>query len=172
MIIDCHTYIGPNILVTRENVIKIADLGLARSYRTLDQKWEQISTQLSILFLYSLFSFFHFLMVHSVFTMISSPVQSNMTRFHDNPLYYLTQFCLFTHSFLRSLSPALYTLLVPKYFLPYLYGFCRFTNSNSVVTLWYRSPELLLGTNSYGPEVDIWSVGWVMGCSVVWCSVV
>jgi hypothetical protein len=36
--INYHIYIGPNILVTRENVIKIADLGLARSYRTLDQK--------------------------------------------------------------------------------------------------------------------------------------
>jgi serine/threonine protein kinase len=36
--INYNIYIGPNILVTRENVIKIADLGLARSYRTLDQK--------------------------------------------------------------------------------------------------------------------------------------
>ena len=31
--------------------------------------------------------------------------------------------------------------------------------TNRVITLWYRSPELLLGTESYGPEVDIWSVG-------------
>lgn len=38
IMINYHIYIGPNILVTRENVIKIADLGLARSYRTLDQK--------------------------------------------------------------------------------------------------------------------------------------
>eukprot|EP00596_Hydrurales_sp_CCMP1899_P005351 CAMPEP_0119035004 /NCGR_PEP_ID=MMETSP1177-20130426/1994_1 /TAXON_ID=2985 /ORGANISM="Ochromonas sp, Strain CCMP1899" /LENGTH=422 /DNA_ID=CAMNT_0006992861 /DNA_START=133 /DNA_END=1397 /DNA_ORIENTATION=+ len=67
---------GPNILVTRENVIKIADLGLARTWRTPDQK---------------------------------------------------------------------------------------FTNSNSVVTLWYRSPELLLGTKNYGFEVDIWSVGCLYG---------
>ena len=67
---------GPNILVTKDNVVKIADLGLARSYKTLDQK---------------------------------------------------------------------------------------LTNSNSVVTLWYRSPELLLGTRNYGPEVDIWSVGCLFG---------
>lgn len=31
--------------------------------------------------------------------------------------------------------------------------------TNRVITLWYRSPELLLGTEEYGPEVDIWSVG-------------
>ena len=68
---------GPNILVTKDNVIKIADLGLARSCRSfLDQK---------------------------------------------------------------------------------------FTNSNSVVTLWYRSPELLLGTKQYGPEIDMWSVGCLFG---------
>lgn len=28
-----------------------------------------------------------------------------------------------------------------------------------VVTLWYRSPELILGRNQYGPEIDMWSVG-------------
>lgn len=31
--------------------------------------------------------------------------------------------------------------------------------TNRVITLWYRSPELLLGTENYGPEVDMWSVG-------------
>ena len=32
-----------------------------------------------------------------------------------------------------------------------------------VVTLYYRSPELLLGASSYGPEVDVWSLGCVLG---------
>ena len=31
--------------------------------------------------------------------------------------------------------------------------------TNRVITLWYRPPELLLGANVYGPEVDMWSVG-------------
>lgn len=31
--------------------------------------------------------------------------------------------------------------------------------TNPVVTLWYRSPEVILGSKYYGPEVDIWSVG-------------
>jgi serine/threonine protein kinase len=34
-----------------------------------------------------------------------------------------------------------------------------FEYTNRVVTLWYRSPELLLGSTSYGFEVDIWSTG-------------
>jgi len=28
-----------------------------------------------------------------------------------------------------------------------------------VITLWYRPPELLLGETTYGPEVDMWSLG-------------
>lgn len=32
-----------------------------------------------------------------------------------------------------------------------------------VVTLWYRAPELLLGTREYTPAIDIWSVGCIMG---------
>lgn len=28
-----------------------------------------------------------------------------------------------------------------------------------VVTLWYRAPEILLGSNNYGTPVDLWSVG-------------
>lgn len=31
--------------------------------------------------------------------------------------------------------------------------------TNPVVTLWYRSPELILGSRFYGSEVDVWSVG-------------
>ncbi|KAF0691977.1 Aste57867_16883 [Aphanomyces stellatus] len=33
--------------------------------------------------------------------------------------------------------------------------------TNKVVTLWYRSPELLLGATSYDAMVDMWSVGCV-----------
>lgn len=31
-----------------------------------------------------------------------------------------------------------------------------------VVTLWYRAPELLLGSTRYGPSVDIWSIGCIL----------
>ncbi|KAI4149659.1 MAG: hypothetical protein LQ340_004510 [Diploschistes diacapsis] len=32
-----------------------------------------------------------------------------------------------------------------------------------VVTLWYRAPELLLGAEKYGSEIDMWSVGCIFG---------
>lgn len=31
-----------------------------------------------------------------------------------------------------------------------------------VVTLWYRAPELLLGTRQYSAAIDVWSVGCIM----------
>jgi len=33
--------------------------------------------------------------------------------------------------------------------------------TNRVVTLWYRAPELLLGSRNYTEAVDMWSVGCV-----------
>jgi CTD kinase subunit alpha len=35
--------------------------------------------------------------------------------------------------------------------------------TNRVVTIWYRPPEVLLGSTSYGPEVDIWGIGCIFG---------
>ena len=35
----------------------------------------------------------------------------------------------------------------------------KIKKSKTKVTLWYRSPELLLGTNYYSTEIDMWSVG-------------
>lgn len=31
--------------------------------------------------------------------------------------------------------------------------------THEVVTLWYRSPDVLLGSTNYGTQVDVWSVG-------------
>lgn len=36
-------------------------------------------------------------------------------------------------------------------------------SSQIVVTVWYRSPELLLGARHYTPAVDQWSVGCIWG---------
>jgi cell division cycle 2-like protein len=33
--------------------------------------------------------------------------------------------------------------------------------THMVVTLWYRAPELLLGCDTYGPAIDVWSLGCV-----------
>lgn len=40
--------------------------------------------------------------------------------------------------------------------------------TNRVITLWYRPPELLLGSSTYGSEVDMWGLGclfveWLVG---------
>ncbi|MCQ2821561.1 MAG: protein kinase, partial [archaeon] len=50
------------------------------------------------------------------------------------------------------------------------FGFARKVNfaepttlTDYVATRWYRSPELLLTGGFYGPEVDYWAVGCIMG---------
>lgn len=35
--------------------------------------------------------------------------------------------------------------------------------TNRVVTLWYRAPELLLGSTDYGFGIDLWSAGCLLG---------
>jgi cyclin-dependent kinase 12/13 len=35
--------------------------------------------------------------------------------------------------------------------------------TSRVITLWYRPPELLLGSTRYGSEVDVWSAGCILG---------
>ncbi|KAI9805701.1 MAG: hypothetical protein M1833_005194 [Piccolia ochrophora] len=32
-----------------------------------------------------------------------------------------------------------------------------------VVTIWYRAPEILLGTSRYDPSIDLWSAGLILG---------
>ncbi|CAO3600913.1 unnamed protein product [Absidia cylindrospora] len=36
------------------------------------------------------------------------------------------------------------------------------TFSNEVVTLWYRAPDVLLGSRMYSTSIDIWSAGCIM----------
>ena len=31
-----------------------------------------------------------------------------------------------------------------------------------VVTIWYRAPEILLGSKTYAPPLDLWSVGTIL----------
>ncbi|CAL5440846.1 unnamed protein product [Camellia sinensis] len=42
------------------------------------------------------------------------------------------------------------------------YGSPLITYTPLVVTLWYRAPELLLGTKHYSTAIDMWSVGCIM----------
>ena len=49
------------------------------------------------------------------------------------------------------------------------FGFARTIKKNHekltdyVATRWYRSPELLITSGYYGPEVDYWAIGCIMG---------
>ena len=36
------------------------------------------------------------------------------------------------------------------------------TFSNEVVTLWYRAPDVLLGSRNYTTSIDLWSAGCIM----------
>ncbi|CAM9396076.1 unnamed protein product [Chrysoparadoxa australica] len=38
--------------------------------------------------------------------------------------------------------------------------------THEVVTLWYRAPEILLGSQTYAPPVDVWAVGTIL-CEMV-----
>jgi cell division cycle 2-like protein len=51
------------------------------------------------------------------------------------------------------------TLVLCDFGLARRYGYPLRPYTETVVTLWYRAPELLLGTQTYGPAVDVWSVG-------------
>ena len=35
--------------------------------------------------------------------------------------------------------------------------------THEVVTLWYRAPDILLGSKNYSTSVDMWSVGCIFG---------
>ncbi|KAJ3308757.1 TFIIH complex serine/threonine-protein kinase subunit kin28 [Boothiomyces sp. JEL0838] len=55
------------------------------------------------------------------------------------------------------------TLKIADFGLARIFGDPRHGMTSQVVTLWYRSPELLLGSKLYGGAVDIWSVGCIFG---------
>ena len=41
-------------------------------------------------------------------------------------------------------------------------GLPRRNYTAKVVTLWYRPPELLMGSKHYGTAVDLWSAGCIL----------
>ena len=41
--------------------------------------------------------------------------------------------------------------------------FLQRRKSNSIVSLWYRAPEIILGSEDYLLGVDIWSIGCLFG---------
>jgi cyclin-dependent kinase len=48
---------------------------------------------------------------------------------------------------------------MPFYSLPIQQELCSVNFLPQVVTLWYRAPEVLLGSRHYSTAIDMWSVG-------------
>lgn len=47
----------------------------------------------------------------------------------------------------------------PPHNLDHTLHFVRSLTCSQVVTLWYRAPEVLLGSRHYSTAIDMWSVG-------------
>ena len=54
-------------------------------------------------------------------------------------------------------------LKIADFGLAKFFGSPTRVNTHQVVTRWYRCPELLFGAKQYGTNIDIWSVGCILG---------
>jgi negative regulator of the PHO system len=54
------------------------------------------------------------------------------------------------------------TLKLADFGLARAFGIPVHTYSNEVVTLWYRPPDVLLGSTNYSTSIDIWSAGCIL----------
>lgn len=43
------------------------------------------------------------------------------------------------------------------------YGTPQKVYTQSVTMLWYRAPEVLLGSSRYSPAIDVWAMGCIFG---------
>ena len=66
----------------------------------------------------------------------------------------------------RDIKPAnilidkdLKTVKLADFGLARTFGLPMKTYTHEVVTLWYRAPEVILGSKLYGPAIDMWSLG-------------
>ncbi len=54
------------------------------------------------------------------------------------------------------------TIKLADFGLARLFSYPLREYTHEIITLWYRAPEVLLGTEKYLPTVDIWSVGCIL----------
>lgn len=78
------------------------------------------------------------------------------------PYYYMSDKCKHSHAVSTPHAHSMGELKICDFGLARQFGDPVRKYTEVVVTLWYRSPELLLGTPTYGPEIDMWSIGCIM----------
>ncbi len=77
-------------------------------------------------------------------------------------------YCHENHVLHRDLKPQnllinrKYELKLADFGLARAFGIPVNTFSNEVVTLWYRPPDVLLGSRNYSTSIDIWSAGCIL----------
>jgi serine/threonine protein kinase len=59
----------------------------------------------------------------------------------------------------RTVGDDQFSIRLADFGISRMYGLPIRPLSQDVQTLWYRAPELLLGTNFYTPSIDTWSIG-------------
>lgn len=135
-----------NMLITKQGVLKIADFGLARPFSSKASKADRLpdSTPISPL---------------DVATKKPDPVEASAAG----------------ESVIRRIKRPAHSSFAPRADVATTdsAGISQSTSqakqelnppmTANMVTLWYRCPELLCGSSTYGPEVDIWSLGALIG---------
>jgi len=93
-------------------------------------------------------------------------------------MYQLLLGCLFIHQrriLHRDLKPqnllidSTGTLKIADFGLARCFGIPLRTYTHEIVTLWYRGPEVLLGTRHYASSIDMWSCGAIFAEMVTGC---
>lgn len=54
------------------------------------------------------------------------------------------------------------TVKIADFGLARSFGLPLKSYTHEVVTLWYRAPEVMLGTKIYGTAIDMWSLGCIL----------
>jgi len=96
--------------------------------------------------------------------LLSSPIVKQFTKQLLNGLHY----CHAHRILHRDLKPqnllidANGNLKLADFGLARAFGIPLRTYTHEVVTLWYRAPEVLLGSRHYSTAIDMWSVGCIM----------
>ncbi len=81
---------------------------------------------------------------------------------HTQPITHTTHNILITHPHQHTTNHSKGELKICDFGLARQFGDPVHKYTEVVVTLWYRAPELLLGTLKYGPAIDMWSIGCIM----------